>query len=88
MLKGEKDLEDKREENRKEKFSEERREKSRVCKKDCPVNHAVQVDWYSRCIVGWDVDDTLDTRMVINVCKKAFRTAKPEILNSELGKFF
>ena len=24
------------------------------------------IDWYSRCIVGWDVDDTLDTSMVIN----------------------
>ena len=24
------------------------------------------IDWYSRCIVGWDVDDTLDTTMVIN----------------------
>ena len=23
------------------------------------------IDWYSRCIVGWEVDDTLDTRMVI-----------------------
>ena len=22
------------------------------------------IDWYSRCIVGWEVDDTLDTRMV------------------------
>ena len=21
------------------------------------------IDWYSRCIVGWEVDDTLDTRM-------------------------
>ena len=29
------------------------------------------IDWYSRCIVGWDVDDTLDTTMVINACKKA-----------------
>ena len=24
------------------------------------------IDWHSRCIVGWEVDDTLDTRMVIN----------------------
>ena len=29
------------------------------------------IDWYSRCIVGWDVDDTLDTTMVINACKKS-----------------
>ena len=37
------------------------------------------IDWYSRCIVGWDVDDTLDTTMVINACKKAFKVAKPLI---------
>ena len=40
------------------------------------------IDWHSRCIVGWDVDDTLDTRMVINALKKAFMVAKPQILNS------
>lgn len=43
------------------------------------------IDWYSRCIVGWDLDDTLDTRSVIAACKKAFKTAKPEILNSDQG---
>ncbi|MCB5882030.1 DDE-type integrase/transposase/recombinase [Lachnospiraceae bacterium EP-SM-12S-S03] len=41
------------------------------------------IDWYSRCIVGWEVDDTLDTRMVINALKKAFKTSKPVILNSD-----
>ena len=41
------------------------------------------IDWYSRCIVGWEVDDTLDTRMVINALKKAFQVAKPQILNSD-----
>ena len=43
------------------------------------------IDWYSRCIVGWDVDDTLDTTMVINACKKAFKVAKPLIINSDQG---
>ena len=43
------------------------------------------IDWYSRCIVGWEVDDTLDTRMVINALKKAFKVAKPVILNSDQG---
>ena len=33
------------------------------------------IDWYSRCIVGWEVDDTLDTRMVITALKKAFMVA-------------
>lgn len=43
------------------------------------------IDWYSRCIVGWELDDTLDTRACIQACQKAFRTAKPEILNSDQG---
>ena len=41
------------------------------------------IDGHSRCIVGWEVDDTLDTRMVINALKKAFQVAKPQILNSD-----
>ena len=43
------------------------------------------IDWYSRCIVGWEVDDTLDTRMVITALEKAFKIAKPRILNSDQG---
>ena len=43
------------------------------------------IDWYSRCIVGWEVDDTLDTGMVINALKKAFKVAKPQLLNSDQG---
>lgn len=35
--------------------------------------------------MGWEVDDTLDTRMVINALKKAFKVAKPQILNSDQG---
>ena len=46
------------------------------------------IDWYSRCIVGWEVDDTLDTAMVINACKKAFKIAKPLIINSDQGSQF
>ena len=41
------------------------------------------IDWYSRCIVGWEADDTLDTRMVIQAVRKAFRIARPEILTSD-----
>jgi putative transposase len=43
------------------------------------------IDWYSRCIVGWELDDTLDTRACIDACKKAFKIARPEILNSDQG---
>lgn len=53
-----------------------------------PIRHGflyltAVIDWSSRCIVGWEVDDTLDTRMVINALKKAFKVAKPQILNSD-----
>ncbi len=43
------------------------------------------IDWHSRCIVGWELDDTLDTRACIEACKKALKVAKPEILNSDQG---
>ena len=43
------------------------------------------IDWYSRCIIGWELDDTLDTRACIEACKKAFKVAKPVILNSDQG---
>ena len=46
------------------------------------------IAWYSRCIVVWDVDDTLDTTMVINACKKAFKVTKPLIINSDQGSQF
>lgn len=46
------------------------------------------IDWYSRCIVGWDLDDTLDTRSVLAACNKAFQVAKPEIFNSDQGGQF
>ena len=46
------------------------------------------IDWYSRCIVGWDIDDTLDTRMVMNALRKALKVAKPEIINSDQGTQF
>lgn len=46
------------------------------------------IDWYSRMIVGWELDDTLDTRMVTNAVNKAFSISKPEIMNSDQGSQF
>lgn len=46
------------------------------------------IDWYSRCIVGWELDDTLATPMVLRALKEAFKTAKPNILNSDQGSQF
>ncbi|EGW40041.1 integrase core domain protein [Desulfosporosinus sp. OT] len=41
------------------------------------------IDWHSKCIVGWELDDTLSTRMVIQALKMAYVVATPEILNSD-----
>lgn len=46
------------------------------------------IDWYSRMIVGFELDDTLSTRMVKTALGRAFETAKPEILNSDQGSQF
>ena len=43
------------------------------------------IDWHSRCIVGWELDDTLATPMVKRALEKAFEVARPEILNSDQG---
>jgi putative transposase len=46
------------------------------------------IDWYSRCIVGWELDDTLSTGAVIRALRKAFAVATPKILNSDQGSQF
>ena len=46
------------------------------------------IDWYSKCIVGWELDDTLCTRMVMQALKKAYAIATPEIINSDQGSQF
>jgi putative transposase len=46
------------------------------------------IDWHSRLIVGWELDDTLSTNMVKNALEKAFTVAKPVILNSDQGSQF
>lgn len=46
------------------------------------------IDWYSRCIVGWDIDDSLSTTMVLKALEKAFAVAEPLILNSDQGSQF
>lgn len=50
-----------------------------------PIKHGflyltAVIDWHSRCIVGWEVDDTLDIRMVINALKKALKNRKGQVL--------
>lgn len=43
------------------------------------------IDWYSRYVVDWEVSISLDKEFVLEVLKRAFLKAKPEILNSDQG---
>lgn len=46
------------------------------------------IDWYSRYIVGWQLEQTLDIEFVLKATKLALRQAKPEIWNSDQGSHF
>jgi len=40
------------------------------------------IDWFSQYVIGWKIDDTLDIRFVLEVCRNALARCKPEIMNS------
>lgn len=46
------------------------------------------IDWFSRYIVGWELDETLEMPFVLTAVRKALDTARPEILNSDQGSHF
>lgn len=46
------------------------------------------IDWYSRCIVDYELSSTLEKSFVMNCLKRAFSRCKPEILNSDQGSHF
>ena len=46
------------------------------------------IDWYSRYIVSWEIDDTLEIPFVLSTCQKALASTKPEIMNSDQGSHF
>lgn len=46
------------------------------------------IDWYSRYIVSWELDDTLQIAFVLSAVDRAFRSSQPEILNSDQGSHF
>lgn len=43
------------------------------------------IDWYSRCIIAYELSNSLDTSFVVSCLENAFRKAKPEIINSDQG---
>ncbi len=48
----------------------------------------VIIDWYSRCIVDYDLSPTLEKTFVMNCLKRALAHRKPEIINSDQGSHF
>lgn len=46
------------------------------------------IDWYSRCVVSWRLDQTLEMPFVLEAVKEALAGAKPVILNSDQGSHF
>jgi putative transposase len=46
------------------------------------------LDWFSRYVVSWALDQTLSISFVLEAVEHAFSQAKPEILNSDQGSQF
>jgi len=45
----------------------------------------VFLDWYSRYVVSWELDQTMDVDLVLRAASQALIQAKPEIVNSDQG---
>ena len=46
------------------------------------------LDWYSRYVVAWQLDQSLEIHFVIETVKRALAVNKPEIMNSDQGSHF
>lgn len=46
------------------------------------------LDWYSRFVVSWEIDQTLEMGFVIEALRKALGVGVPEIVNSDQGSHF
>lgn len=46
------------------------------------------IDWYSRYVLDWKLDDTLDIGFVLQTAHNALKIAAPEIMNSDQGSHF
>jgi putative transposase len=46
------------------------------------------LDWFSRYVVSWELDQTLEMPFVINAVQRALEHATPEIFNSDQGSHF
>ena len=46
------------------------------------------LDWYSRYVLAWELDQTLEIPFVLTAMRRALGTATPEICNSNQGSHF
>lgn len=46
------------------------------------------LDWYSRFVISWELDQTLELPFVIEACQCALPVATPVIWNSDQGSHF
>lgn len=46
------------------------------------------IDWHSRYVVNWELDQTLEVGFVLSAVRRAFTQALPAILNSDQGSQF
>jgi putative transposase len=46
------------------------------------------IDWYSRYVVSWELDESLEVDFVLTAVNRAFSQAKPDIFNSDQGSQF
>lgn len=46
------------------------------------------IDWYSRYIISWELEQTLEMGFVLNAVQRAFTIGTPEIFNSDQGSHF
>jgi putative transposase len=46
------------------------------------------LDWYSRYVISWELDDTLEMPFVLTAVERALARATPVIWNSDQGSHF
>lgn len=46
------------------------------------------IDWFSRYVLSWELNDSLEIDFVLEASHKALKTAVPEIMNSDQGSHF
>lgn len=46
------------------------------------------IDWFSRYVVSWELDQTMEEDFVLDAVQRALEQAVPEIMNSDQGSHF